>query len=156
MDRDRLLDLGFALDAHLGGVSQGAWSAKTADDGRVVPKWCPDTAWSVAMGNFCTAWPCCWIDGPRPMGCPTGRGTFVHHILTEGGGDLASHTPLRNWGARSAKILDRVLAVADHTNHALFPNTGLVHLDLHKDNILIADGRVSGIIDWDGACAARL
>src|SRR4029450_3723398 len=35
-----------------------------------------------------------------------------------------------------------------------FPPGGLVHLDLHTDNILAGDdGTLTGIIDWEGACA---
>jgi len=33
-----------------------------------------------------------------------------------------------------------------------FPDDGLVHLDLHTDNILVDGGALSGIIDWEGAC----
>jgi aminoglycoside phosphotransferase (APT) family kinase protein len=37
---------------------------------------------------------------------------------------------------------------------AWFPTDGLVHLDLHTDNILAGDdGTLTGIIDWEGACA---
>ena len=35
-----------------------------------------------------------------------------------------------------------------------FPTDGLVHLDLHTDNLLVGeDGTLTGIIDWEGACA---
>ena len=34
-----------------------------------------------------------------------------------------------------------------------FPTDGLVHFDLHTDNVLIDEGTLAGIIDWDEACA---
>jgi len=62
--------------------------------------------------------------------------------------------PLRTGGRRSAAVLDRVVAVGADADAAWFPTDGLVHLDLHTDNILAGDdGTLTGIIDWEGACA---
>ena len=62
------------------------------------------------------------------------------------------HEPLRTGDRRSAAVLDRVEAVG--ADPAWFPTDGLVHLDLHTDNILVGDdGTLTGIIDWEGACA---
>jgi aminoglycoside phosphotransferase (APT) family kinase protein len=47
-----------------------------------------------------------------------------------------------------------VEAVGAEADPAWFPTDGLVHLDLHTDNVLAGDdGMLTGIIDWDGACA---
>jgi aminoglycoside phosphotransferase (APT) family kinase protein len=47
-----------------------------------------------------------------------------------------------------------VQAVGTDADPAWFPTDGLVHLDLHTDNILAGDdGTLTGIIDWEGACA---
>jgi aminoglycoside phosphotransferase (APT) family kinase protein len=47
-----------------------------------------------------------------------------------------------------------VEAVGADADPAWFLTDGLVHLDLHTDNILAGDdGTLAGIIDWEGACA---
>jgi len=92
------------------------------------------------------------IGGPPPAADPT-WGTFVVRTLTIGHHRLAMHEPLRTGGRRSAAVLDRVETLGADADPSWFPNDGLVHLDLHTDNILIDDGRLSGIIDWEDACA---
>jgi aminoglycoside phosphotransferase (APT) family kinase protein len=74
-------------------------------------------------------------------------------VGTVGADGWARHEPLRTGGRRSAAILDRVRAVGADADPAWFPSDGLVHLDLHTDNVLAGDdGTLTGIIDWDGAC----
>ena len=81
-------------------------------------------------------------------------GASVVHTLTVGLDGWAMHEPLRTGGRRSAAVLDRVEAVGADADPAWFPSDGLVHLDLHTDNILAGDeGTLTGIIDWEGACA---
>jgi aminoglycoside phosphotransferase (APT) family kinase protein len=79
-------------------------------------------------------------------------GASVVHTLTVGG-EWAMHEPLRAGSRRSAAVLDRVLAIGADADPAWFPTDGLVHLDLHTDNVLAGDdGMLTGIIDWEGAC----
>jgi len=81
-------------------------------------------------------------------------GSSVVHTLTAGVDGWAMHEPLRTWDRRSAAVLDRVEAVGADADPAWFPTEGLVHLDLHTDNVLADDdSRLTGIIDWDGASA---
>jgi aminoglycoside phosphotransferase (APT) family kinase protein len=81
-------------------------------------------------------------------------GASVVHTLTVGVDEWAMHEPLRTGGRRSAAVLDRVEAVGADADLAWFPTDGLVHLDLHTDNVLAGDdGTLTGIIDWEGACA---
>jgi aminoglycoside phosphotransferase (APT) family kinase protein len=75
------------------------------------------------------------------------------NVGTAGTDGWARHEPLRTGGRRSAAVLDRVRAVGAGADPAWFPTAGLVHLDLHTDNVLAGDdGALTGIIDWDGAC----
>jgi aminoglycoside phosphotransferase (APT) family kinase protein len=91
-----------------------------------------------------------------PLPAPDLRpwGESVVHTLTVGVDGWAMHEPLRTGGRRSAAVLDRVEAVGADADPAWFPTDGLVHLDLHTDNLLAGDdGTLTGIIDWEGACA---
>jgi Phosphotransferase enzyme family len=91
-----------------------------------------------------------------PLPAPDLRpwGESVVHTLTVGVDGWAMHEPMRSGGRRSAAVLDRVEAVGADADPAWFPTYGLVHLDLHTDNILAGDdGTLTGIIDWEGACA---
>ena len=80
-------------------------------------------------------------------------GSYVVNALTGGLDEGEMHEPLRIGGRRSAAVLDRVAALGAEADPGWFPDNGLVHLDLHTDNVLIDDGKHSGIIDWEGACA---
>ena len=81
-------------------------------------------------------------------------GASVVESLTVGVDGWAEHEPMRTGDPRSAAVLERVEAVGADADPSWFPNNGLVHLDLHTDNVLAdEDGRLTGIIDWDGACA---
>jgi len=87
---------------------------------------------------------------PPPDMLPWGES--VVHTLTEGFEGFATHEPMRS-DPRSAAVLDRVLAVGAGADPAWFPTSGLVHLDLHTDNVLAGgDGSLTGIVDWEGAC----
>ena len=90
-----------------------------------------------------------------PLPAPDLRpwGASVVHTLTVGVDGWAMHEPLRTGGRRSAAVLDRMKAIGADADPAWFPTDGLVHLDLHTDNILFDDdGPLTGIIDWEGAC----
>ena len=82
-----------------------------------------------------------------------GWGASVVHTLTVGVDGWAMHEPMVTGNSRSAAVLERVRAVGADADPAWFPTGGLVHLDLHTDNVLADDGRLTGIIDWEGACA---
>ena len=90
---------------------------------------------------------------PLPAPGRPSWGASVVQTLTVGVDGWAEHEPLRIWGRRSAAVLDRVQAVGAGADPAWFPTDGLVHLDLHTDNVLVGDdGRLTGIIDWEDAC----
>jgi hypothetical protein len=94
------------------------------------------------------------IGGPMPAPSLIPWGEFMVHSLTQGEDGYAMHEPLRTADSRSAAVLDRIEAVGADSDPSWFPDDGLVHFDLHTDNVLIGDdGVVTGIIDWEGACA---
>jgi len=80
-------------------------------------------------------------------------GASVVQTLTVGVDGWAEHEPMRTGDRRSAAILNRIEAVGADADPAWFPTDGLVHLDLHTDNVLAdEDGSLTGIVDWEGAC----
>jgi aminoglycoside phosphotransferase (APT) family kinase protein len=100
---------------------------------------------TIAMADIACALP--------PPGA-AGWGASVVETLTAGVDGWAMHEPMRTGGRRSAAAVDRIEAIGADADAAWFPTTGLVHLDLHTDNVLADDaGWLTGIIDWEGACA---
>lgn len=80
-------------------------------------------------------------------------GESVVHVLTDHQPGWASHDALRAGGPQSVALLERICAIGGATEATWFPDDGLVHLDLHTDNVLVGEGgALTGIIDWDGAC----
>lgn len=93
------------------------------------------------------------IGGPQPAADQPTWGAFVVRSLRVGKGRLAMHELLRTWGRRSAEVLGRVKAIGAGAEPSWFPDDGLVHLDLHTDNVLIDGDTITGIIDWEDACS---
>ncbi|GAA0527833.1 hypothetical protein GCM10010172_05470 [Paractinoplanes ferrugineus] len=71
------------------------------------------------------------------------------HLTSDGPG-FCLHEPLRTHSPRTARLLDWVRSVGESCGPHM-PGDDLVHMDFHPGNVLIADGRLSGVIDWDGA-----
>ena len=94
------------------------------------------------------------LGGPPPAATPPAWGAFVVQTLAAGrtGWAAQPHAALRTWDRRSARALERIEAVGASADPGWFPDRGLVHLDLHTDNVLVHAGALSGIIDWDDAC----
>ncbi|HEY2707269.1 MAG TPA: aminoglycoside phosphotransferase family protein [Caulobacteraceae bacterium] len=90
------------------------------------------------------------VGGPHPSPDQATWGAYVVDALSGRG---AAHDALRGAGPRSAAVLDRVEAGGAGADPSWFSSDGLVHGDLHTDNVLIDDGALCGIIDWEGACA---
>ena len=81
-------------------------------------------------------------------------GEFVVHTLTVGEKGWAQHDSLRAHSDRSRRIIEVVESIGVNAKPSWFPTSGLVHQDLHTDNVLAyGDGALTGIIDWEGACA---
>lgn len=94
------------------------------------------------------------VGGPQPAPALQGWGEFVIHTLTVGEDGWAQHDSLRAHSDRARRIMDFVESVGADAEPSWFPTSGLVHLDLHTDNVLaLDDGTLTGIVDWEGACA---
>jgi hypothetical protein len=70
------------------------------------------------------------------------------YLRTSGPG-FCLHEPLAGYDRRSARVLDWVRDVGAERDMA--DGTDLVHMDYHPGNVLVQDGRISAVVDWDGA-----
>ena len=93
------------------------------------------------------------IAGPPPADDQPTWGAFVVDTLAVGRDGWGMHEPLRHWDQATAAVLERIEAVGADADPGWFADDGLVHLDLHTDNVLIDDDTLSGIIDWEEACS---
>jgi aminoglycoside phosphotransferase (APT) family kinase protein len=69
--------------------------------------------------------------------------------LTRGGPGFCLHEPLAGYDRRTARLLAAVREIGAARDVADGPD--LVHLDFHPGNVLVHEGRISGVVDWDGA-----
>jgi len=74
----------------------------------------------------------------------------VQLFLTGDGPGFCLHGPLLAHSKRTARLLDWVHEVGAHAPD-LDDDTDLVHLDYHPHNVLVSGGRITGVVDWDGA-----
>ena len=79
----------------------------------------------------------------RPAGAP------VDLHLTGDGPGFCLHQPLAEYDARTARLLDQVHEIGAEGSAMI--GDDLVHLDFHPGNVLVDGGRLTGVIDWDGA-----
>jgi hypothetical protein len=70
------------------------------------------------------------------------------HLTTDGPG-FCLHRPLAGHSPRTARLLDWIHEVGAVTPPVT--GTDLVHLDYQPGNVLVDRGRVSGVVDFDGA-----
>ncbi len=68
------------------------------------------------------------------------------YLRTSGPG-FCLHEPVAAHSTRGADLL----AWARSLETDVLPGDDLVHLDFHAGNVLVDRGRISGIVDWDGA-----
>ena len=69
--------------------------------------------------------------------------------LIFGGDDYCLHSSLRNYDARTARLLDRIVEIGRGAVPTDLPGGDVVHWDLHSGNLLQIDDRLSGIVDAD-------
>jgi hypothetical protein len=70
-------------------------------------------------------------------------------FLTTDGPGFCLHQPLAAYDARTARLLDWVHEVGADTSQ--MTGDDLVHMDFQPGNVLVDDGRLTGVVDWDGA-----
>lgn len=74
-------------------------------------------------------------------------GPQLELYLSSSGPGFCLHETLTAYDDRSRRLLARIREIgADRPE----PGDDLVHLDFHPANVLVQDGRITGLIDWDG------
>jgi aminoglycoside phosphotransferase (APT) family kinase protein len=71
------------------------------------------------------------------------------HLRDDGPG-YCLHEPMRRFSARTAELEQRIREIGDEFDERM-PGDDVVHQDFHPGNMLSRDGRLTGVIDWDGA-----
>lgn len=69
--------------------------------------------------------------------------------LTESGPGFCVHESLDRHDGRTRRLMGWVREVGAETG--TMTGAELVHLDFHPGNVLVDGGRVTGVVDWDGA-----
>jgi Ser/Thr protein kinase RdoA (MazF antagonist) len=94
------------------------------------------------------------VGGPQPASGFERWEELVIHTLTVGADDWAQHDSLRAHSGRARRVIESVERVGADSDASWFATSGLVHFDLHTDNVLaLEDGTLTGIVDWESACA---
>ena len=70
--------------------------------------------------------------------------------LTGDGPGFCLHQPLQEHSPRTAALLERIHEVGAESG-TVMAGDDLVHMDFHPGNVLVDGGRLSGLVDWDGA-----
>lgn len=79
-------------------------------------------------------------------------GKFLVESLVIGEDGWCMHKPLRRHSTRARRIVEHAEALGAEADPSWFPETGLMHVDLHPGNLLFGDdGAVTGVVDWEGA-----
>nr|WP_296076863.1 phosphotransferase [uncultured Actinoplanes sp.] len=79
-----------------------------------------------------------------------GRHPADLYLLADGPG-FCLHEPLARYSARTARLLERIHRIGAADGTAMLGDD-LVHFDFHPGNVLVDRGRLTGVVDWDGAC----
>jgi Ser/Thr protein kinase RdoA (MazF antagonist) len=73
--------------------------------------------------------------------------------MLQGGAGFCLLGPMRAYSPDTAALLATTQAAARAMAGASLPQDDVVHFDWTHANMLIAEGNLSGVIDWDGVCA---
>ena len=73
--------------------------------------------------------------------------------VLHGGDGYCLLDPMRQHSPTTAQLLDLVQALVARHRGATTPTTDAVHFDFQANNMLGLSGKISGVVDWDGAQA---
>jgi hypothetical protein len=79
-------------------------------------------------------------------------GRVIEPVL-HGGDGYCLLAPLRAYSSATAELLDALQALVTAGADARYETDDIVHFDFNPANILIDDGCVGGVVDWQDPCA---
>jgi aminoglycoside phosphotransferase (APT) family kinase protein len=79
-------------------------------------------------------------------------GQVVDDVL-EGGAGYCLHEPMRGHSPATERLLGLVQDLVAQHRDVTTPTTDIVHFDFQQNNMLGLSGKISGVVDWDGAQA---
>jgi len=85
-----------------------------------------------------------------------GHGDWPRRVVDTvlfGGEGYCLLEPLQTYSNETSELLDNVQAIVRHNCDREFETGDLVHFDFNPTNILVDQGRISGVIDWQEPCS---
>jgi hypothetical protein len=73
--------------------------------------------------------------------------------VLEGGDGYCLLEPMRGHSPETARLLDLVQGLVARYRSVPMPTTDVVHGDFQPNNMLVLSGKISGVVDWEGAQA---
>jgi hypothetical protein len=94
-------------------------------------------------------------DRQRDLASPATPPWPAHVVddVLRGGDGYCLHDPMRRHSPTTARLLEVVQALVAQRWDVTTPTGDIVHFDFQPSNILAMPDRISGVVDWDGACA---
>jgi hypothetical protein len=77
----------------------------------------------------------------------------VFDTVLHGGDGYCLLEPLRTYSAQTAELLATLQALVARHRDERYEAADLVHFDFNPANILVQDGVISGVIDWQDPCS---
>lgn len=87
--------------------------------------------------------------GLAPEGDPSQWANDMIEVLVEGGNGYCLHQPLRDFDARTRRVVERIEEIGRSLEPSDLVGRDLVHGDLHPGNLLQVEGRLTAVIDMD-------
>jgi aminoglycoside phosphotransferase (APT) family kinase protein len=88
-----------------------------------------------------------------PVAAPGSWRRVVVSSVLSGARSYLRLATLRDHSDRSRELLARCQDAVRHFGDRVPEMSAIVHWDFTPDNVLVRDGRVAGVIDWDGVRA---
>lgn len=74
---------------------------------------------------------------------------FVKAVVFKG--DFGKVAKLRSYSSETKTLLDEAMKLAEGTENLPLPNNDIVHGDFSYHQVMVKDGKITGIIDWQEA-----
>ena len=79
--------------------------------------------------------------------------TRIVDSVLRGSAEFCVIDSLRTHSAATNRLLTTLQRLVVRYREQVAPTSDIVHFDFHPNNIMLDNGRISGVIDWEGTCA---